>query len=117
MAQVTRNMVGGRCKIYRDTFTGGTPETLDVHTDLNKYAVGGTIQNMSETEDLYVYLSNDGVNYNSGKSTGGTEYYLLKAYGIGSVVSAAMSIDGMQIKKIKLDCASGQTGSYQVMVF
>lgn len=113
----TRDVVGGRPKIYRGNITGGTPVVLSVYDDLGRYATKGHVQNMSETVDLRAYFSNDETNYNGGQATSSTEYYLLKAYGAGSIVSASVAIDQMQLKSIKLDCAAGETGAYQVLVF
>jgi len=115
MAGVTRNISGGRPKIYRGTGTSAVT-TLDVYTDLgNKYATGGFVQNTDEDDDLMVYISNDGTNYGGGAETGADEYITLKAYGPGSIVGQAFDLTGMQIKKIKLESAGN--ADYQVVVF
>lgn len=115
---MTQNIIGGRPKIYSSAaLVGGTPQVCDVYTDLGKYGRKGRVKNTSETVDLRVYYSSEGTYYNGGATTGSTEYQTLKAFGAGAITSEYFDFDGVQLKKIKVDCAGGSTGSYEIIVF
>lgn len=69
----------GRPKIYDTTVAAaGTPNTHDVNTDLGHNGHSGYLMNDSPTGDIYLYISDDGVNFNGGVSEASTEKIVIK---------------------------------------
>ena len=117
MTQQAPNYVGGRLLDYNTSVAvSGSPNTHRVYTDLGRYATGGYIINDHTTQDLHVYLSNDGVTYSMGKyttasslPTGAVAYTVLKP-------KEGLNLTGLQTHTIKVD-ASGNSTSYRIYVF
>ncbi len=117
MPQAITNYVGGRIIDYNTSVAlAGTPNIHEVKTDLGRYGTGGYITNDHTTQDLHVYISNDGTSYNCGKytsasslPTGAVAYTVLKP-------KDGLNLSGMQIHTIKVD-ASGNTTPYRIYVF
>ena len=70
----------GRPKSYETSVAvAGTPNYHEVETDLGRKAHDGYVINDDAANDLYIYISNDGTNYNGGRAKGSTDKITIKA--------------------------------------
>jgi len=98
----------GRPKVYEDTVDeAGTENTHDVNEDLGRDGGDGYIVNDGPGL-LLVRISDDGVNYMGGESTGSTDEATMK-------VDEIMDLGGMTIDSIKIDADTDDT-AYRILV-
>jgi len=75
---------------------------------LGRLGTSGFVTNDSNG-DMYLYISNDGINFNGGVVDGSTEYTTLKYLEV-------YTLDGLNTHTIKLDAETGKTLPYRVQV-
>lgn len=98
----------GRPKVYDSTVaSAGTKKTLDINTDLGRNGGDGYIKNKGDGL-LYVYISDDGTNYNGGKTAGSNEKIILAD-------KEKLRLGGLNIDTIQLDSDEDGT-AYKVVV-
>lgn len=117
MSETKTNYVGGRPIDYSTSVAvASTPNVHAIKTDLGRYGTGGYVKNDHMTQNLYVYISNDGVTYSRGGysatatlPTGAVNYTTLKP-------GEGLDLFGMQIHTLKID-ASGNNTNYRIFIF
>ena len=117
MSETKTNYVGGRPIDYSTSVAvSGVPNVHQVYTDLGRYATGGYVINDHTSQDLHIYISNDGVTYSMGKYTssgslpsGAVAYSIVKP-------KEGFNLSGLQIHTLKID-ASGNNTMYRVFAF
>lgn len=100
--------VVGRPKVYDSTVaSAGTKKTLTVNTHLGRNGGDGYIKNKGDGL-LYIYISDDGVNFNGGKADGSNEKIILED-------KEKLRLGGLNIHTIQLDSDENAT-AYKVVV-
>lgn len=98
----------GRPKVYDETVAeAGTPNTHDVNTDLGRNGGDGYVFNIGDG-DLYVYISDDGTNFNGGVEEGSDEKITILKH-------QTFGLSGLNIDTIKVDASEDGT-AYRVVV-